>query len=186
MIHLRWCFALVLLLSVFSLALGTKARADECAARFDMQVRKLHSKQDLDLCAATAGKVVLVVNTASQCGFTPQFEGLEALYNKYRDQGLVVLGFPSDDFRQELDDEGATAKVCYINYGVTFPMMATSPVRGDDANPLFQTLNKDAGEPRWNFNKYLVARDGTVIKHYPSSAKPLGGELEEAVGAALN
>ena len=185
MIHLRWCFAFVLLLSVFSLALTTKARADECAARFDHEVRKLHSQDDLDLCAATAGKVVLVVNTASQCGFTPQFEGLEALYKKYRDQGLMVLGFPSDDFRQELDDEGQTAKVCYINYGVTFPMMATSPVRGNAANPVFRSLNQDAGEPRWNFNKYLVDRDGTVIKHYPSSAKPLDGELEEAVRAAL-
>lgn len=156
-----------------------------CASLFQHEVRKLHSKENLDLCALTAGKVVLVVNTASQCGFTPQFKGLEALYKSYRDQGLVVLGFPSDAFRQELDNEDATAKVCYVNYGVTFPMMATSPVRGTDANPVFQALNRAAGEPEWNFNKYLVNRDGEVLRHFPSSAKPQGGELEAAVQAAL-
>ncbi|MFP1678197.1 glutathione peroxidase [Alloalcanivorax sp. C16-2] len=182
-------FILACALGLGSLLLGGPARAADgeaaCPALFQHEARKLHSKEDVDLCALTTGKVVLVVNTASQCGFTPQFKGLEALYKTYRDQGLVVLGFPSDAFRQELDDEGATAKVCYVNYGVTFPMMATSPVRGPDANPVFQALNRAAGEPEWNFNKYLVNRDGEVLRHFPSSAKPRGGELEAAVQAAL-
>ena len=184
----------VRLILAFALTLGglfawgpAAADADNaaCPALFQHEVRKLHSQEDLDLCPLTAGKVVLVVNTASQCGFTPQFKGLEELYKAYRDQGLVVLGFPSDAFRQELDDEGATAKVCYVNYGVTFPMMATSRVRGPNANPVFQALNRAAGEPEWNFNKYLVSRDGEVLRHFPSSAEPRGGELEAALQAAL-
>lgn len=166
-------------------AADTDAEARPCAALFDLRLRKLHTQQDLDLCALTRGKLTLVVNTASQCGFTPQFKGLEALYQQYRHQGLMILGFPSDDFRQELDDEAGTAKVCYINYGVTFPMLATSRVRGENANPVFQVLNRHAGAPEWNFNKYLVALDGRVIGHYPSRQKPLGGELEAAIRAQL-
>lgn len=180
--------ALVLVLASAAPGLASSASAavdietrGQCAPLFDHRLRKLHAKQDLDLCALTRGKLTLVVNTASQCGFTPQFEGLEALHKKYRDQGLVVIGFPSDDFRQELKDEAGTAKVCYVNYGVTFPMLTTSAVRGGGANPVFQVLNREAGEPAWNFNKYLVAADGQVLKHFPSRQKPLGGELEAMI-----
>lgn len=176
---------LLTLLIALPLTLPLAAQADSCAALFDTQVRKLHAKDSLDLCALTANRTTLVVNTASRCGYTGQFKGLEALYQRYKDQGLVVIGFPSDDFRQELDDEADTAKVCYINYGVTFPMAATSKVKGDDANPVFQALAKASEEPGWNFNKYLVSADGSQIEHFPASAKPLDGELERAIQAAL-
>ena len=156
-----------------------------CAPVLDASVRKLHASSELDLCALTAGKLPLVVNTASQCGYTPQFKGLETLYQKYREQGLVVIGFPSDDFRQELDAEADTASVCYVHYGVSFPMAATSQVRGDAANPVFKALNQAAGEPGWNFNKYLVPADGGNILQFPASAAPMGGKLEATIRETL-
>ena len=173
------------LLITLSLALSPVAQAGDCAALFDTTVRKLHSSETLDLCQLTANHTTLVVNTASRCGYTGQFEGLESLYQRYKDQGLMVIGFPSDDFRQELDDEAETAKVCYINYGVTFPMAATSAVKGDAANPVFQALGKATQAPGWNFNKYLVSPNGNQIQHFPAAEKPLGGDLERAIQAAL-
>ena len=173
------------LLITLPLALSPVAQAGDCAALFDTTVRKLHSSDTLDLCQLTANHTTLVVNTASRCGYTGQFKGLETLYQHYKDQGLVVIGFPSDDFRQELDDEADTAKVCYINYGVTFPMAATSKVKGSSANPVFQALSNATEAPGWNFNKYLVSPDGKNIRHFPASAKPLGGELENAIKATL-
>ena len=173
-------------LTTLALLATPLASADSaCAPALDASVRKLHASSELDLCALTAGKLTLVVNTASQCGYTPQFKGLEALYQKYREQGLIVIGFPSDDFRQELDDEADTASICYVNYGVSFPMAATSQVKGDAANPVFKALNQAAGEPAWNFNKYLVPASGDGIIHFPSAEKPLGGKLEAAIRQAL-
>ena len=176
-------------LTALALAAALPVSASEanqtCAALFDTQVRKLHSKASLDLCALTAKRTTLIVNTASRCGYTGQFKGLETLYQRYKAQGLMIIGFPSDDFRQELDDEADTAKVCYINYGVTFPMAATSGVKGPGANPLFKALGNASEAPGWNFNKYLVSADGSQIQHFPASSKPLGGELEKAIKAAL-
>ncbi|MED5387223.1 MAG: glutathione peroxidase [Pseudomonadota bacterium] len=174
-------------LSLFCLLLLVSAvqADDNCARALDTTVRKLHSQQTLNLCDLTRNKLTLVVNTASQCGYTPQFKGLEALYQRYREQGLMVVGFPSDDFRQELDSESGTAEVCYINYGVTFPMAATSAVKGNQANPVFQRLNAATQAPGWNFNKYLISADGTRIHHFPASAEPRGGELEAAIREAL-
>lgn len=176
---------LKVILPVFMLMATLSANASDCATLFDTDVRKLHSEDRLDLCALTQGHTTLVVNTASRCGYTGQFKGLEALHQRYQDEGLVVIGFPSDDFRQELDDEGETAKVCYINYGVTFPMAATSKVKGPAAHPVFQALGNATQAPGWNFNKYLVSPDGSLIQHFPASAKPEGGELEAAIKAAL-
>jgi glutathione peroxidase len=155
-----------------------------CASWLDQKTGKLHSEEQLDLCALTAGKAVLIVNTASHCGYTPQFKGLEALYQRYREQGLVVLGFPSDDFFQEADDEADTANVCYVNYGVTFPMASVVRVRGSDAHPVFRHLHQ-AGQPSWNFNKYLVGRDGAVIEHFGSNTGPDAEELLGAIELAL-
>mgnify|MGYP000698734405 CR=1 FL=1 len=174
-------------LTTLALLATPLASADSaCAPALDASVRKLHASSELDLCALTAGKLTLVVNTASQCGYTPQFKDLEALYQTYREQGLIVIGFPSDDFRQELNSESDTAEVCYVNYGVTFPMAATSAVKGDNANPVFRALGTATQAPGWNFNKYLVAADGSFIRHFPAAAEPRGGELEAAIRDALN
>ena len=131
------------------------------------------------------GNVVLIVNTASHCGFTPQFEGLEALYQSYRDRGLAVIGFASDDFRQEAKDEEKAAEVCYVNYGVTFTMLAPSSVRGDEANPVFQELARQSQAPSWNFNKYLVDGSGKVVQQYGSNTTPDSKVLAEAIESVL-
>ncbi len=124
------------------------------------------------------GKAVLVVNTASKCGFTPQYKGLEELYEQYADDGLVVLGFPCDQFgHQEPGDEGEIAEFCSLNYGVTFPMFAKIDVNGDGAHPLYQWLRTQKGgvlgdKIKWNFTKFLVDPDGNVVDRYASITKP--------------
>jgi glutathione peroxidase len=124
------------------------------------------------------GKAILVVNTASKCGFTPQYKGLEQLYEDYADKGLVVLGFPCDQFgHQEPGTEGEIEEFCQLNYGVTFPMFAKVEVNGDNAHPLYKWLRKVksglmGSRIKWNFTKFLVDRDGTPIKRYGSTTKP--------------
>ena len=147
---------------------------------------KLRSSEQLDFCQAFQGKVILAVNTASNCGYTPQFKGLEALYQKYKDQGLVVVGFPSDDFNQEAKSEAKTADVCYVNYGVTFTMLVPSSVTGAKGNAVFRELNRRAGEPSWNFNKYLVSADGEVVQRFDSGVTPDSPQLTRAVEQLLN
>ena len=137
------------------------------------------------------GKVVLVVNTASQCGFTPQYQGLQALYDEYADQGFAVLGFPCDQFgHQEPGDEDEIASFCERNFGVTFPLFAKIDVNGDDAHPLYQWLKKEqggllGGKIKWNFTKYLVGKDGQVIDRYAPTTKPekIAGDIEKALRA---
>ncbi|MDM4772098.1 glutathione peroxidase [Solimonas sp. SE-A11] len=139
------------------------------------------------LCETYGGKVVLVVNTASQCGFTPQYEGLEKLWKTYKDKGLVVLGFPSDQFAgQELDSDEEIQKFCKLNFGVSFPMFTKSDVRGDKANPLFAALIKRTDTaPKWNFYKYLIGRDGQPIEVWSSRTKPEDPKLVQAIETAL-
>lgn len=133
---------------------------------------RLQDEKPQSLCQYT-GKVVLVVNTASFCGFTPQYKGLEELDRKYRDKGLVVLGFPSNDFAQESGSNKEIADFCESTFGVKFPMFVKSSVRGGDANPLFKELAKQTGTtPKWNFYKYLIARNGKVIDAYSSMTSP--------------
>ena len=142
--------------------------------------------------AAVKGKVLLIVNTASQCGFTPQYKGLQALYEKYREQGFEVLGFPCNQFgAQEPGEADDIAKFCDMTYGVTFPMFGKVDVNGADAHPLFTYLkNKAPGilgtkDIKWNFTKFLVGRDGTVIDRYAPTTRPdaIGGDIEKALAA---
>lgn len=139
-----------------------------------------------NLCSRYEGKVVLVVNTASHCGYTPQFEGIEKLYRRYRDRGFVVLGFPSGDFHQEEASDASIAKFCSANYGVSFPMYTRTVVTGKNANPLYLDLRAATGQqPSWNFNKYLLARDGTVLRYFPSDVEPLSPQLTGLIEAEL-
>lgn len=167
-------------------SLSAQAALDCPASDVNVEMRRLLGKPE-NVCQTYGGQVMLIVNVASHCGFTSQYEGLEKLYNSYKDRGLVVLGFPSGDFGdQEFGDEGEIAKFCKSNFGVSFPMFGKTAVKGEQANPLFKTLSAKTGEaPGWNFNKYLVGRDGKVIAHFGSSAKPDGKAMREAIEAAL-
>jgi glutathione peroxidase len=179
---IRWIFVPVLLLS-----LGGVALAADCPPLLQTQgeLPKLRAKQNIDLCKQFAGKPMLVVNTASFCGFAPQFKGLEALNQRFKGQGLEVLGVPSDDFKQEANDNAETAKVCYVNYGVTFTMTEPQPVRGSDAIPLFKGLAEQSNPPRWNFYKYVIDRKGNVVASFNSTTKPDDPELISAVEKAI-
>lgn len=159
-----------------------------CLDVFAKTERALHSNEYHNLCELTKDRVVMVVNTASRCGFTGQFEDLENLYREYAEQGLVILGFPSSSFRQEHADEADTAEVCFANFGVTFPMMATTPVRGGDAHEVFKSLHVASGAaPRWNFHKYVVAADGSQVASFGSSTSPsdaaVTSVIEQYLGA---
>lgn len=159
--------------------------AGECPSSFNQTVKKLHSAETIDLCQALGNKPLVVVNTASHCGYTRQFKSLEALHQRWQDKGVVVVGFPSDDFRQEAKDEAETATICYRNYGVTFTMTAPLHVKGADANMLFKSLAEQSSAPRWNFNKYVVGRDGKVVAHFDSDVEPDSVEMQQAIEKAL-
>jgi glutathione peroxidase len=183
----RLLLALSVLLSPCTFAADAPAAAatgNTCAQWLDHDIGKLHSEETLDLCALTANHPVLLVNTASFCGYTPQFKGLEALHQQYKDKGLVVIGFPSNDFFQEADSAEETANVCFVNYGVTFPMTSEIKVKGADAHPIYQHLGS-AGAPAWNFNKYLIGKDGAIIQHFDSNVTPDSAELLSAIDSAL-
>jgi len=167
-------------------AAAAAARGADCPAYLNHDFKKLHSEETVNICKAFAGRPLLIVNTASHCGYTPQFKGLETLYERYRQRGLVVVGFPSDDFNQEAKDEAETAQVCYLNYGVTFTMLSPLPVKGPAANPVFHELIRQSGhEPSWNFNKYLVSSQGKVTAYYDSDVTPDSPELADAVETLL-
>jgi glutathione peroxidase len=157
-----------------------------CPAYLNHDFRKLHSAQSVNLCQAYAGKPMLIVNTASHCGFTPQFKGLEAVHEKYKGRGLVVVGFSSDDFNQEAKDEAEAADTCFLNYGVTFVMLAPQHVKGADANPVFKELARQTEAPSWNFNKYLVKPDGKVTQYFGSRVAPDSPQFSDAVEKLLN
>lgn len=158
-----------------------------CPALLNQRFKRLQDDAPQDLCQYS-GKVLLVVNTASYCGFTSQYEGLEALHAKYSQKGLVVLGFPSNDFgNQEPGDSKQIADFCFNTYGVKFPMFAKTSVTGKDVNPLHAELARITGTtPKWNFYKYLIDRNGKVVGSYSSRVTPddrkLLGDIEKALG----
>lgn len=142
-----------------------------CNALYNHQLTTLSGKA-FNLCEYQ-DKPILVVNTASKCGFTPQFEVLEAMYKQYKSQGLLVIGFPSNDFKQELSDDKKIGDFCKMTYGVEFPMMSNSRVRGSDANPFYKQLIKKTGtQPKWNFYKYVIAPGGQKVTAFSSLTKP--------------
>jgi glutathione peroxidase len=153
----------------------------------DRDYRQLAGKQTVNLQDTYGGQVLLVVNTASKCGFTPQYEGLEAMHAKYKDQGFAVLGFPSNDFMgQEPGSEEEIQEFCTLTYGVKFPMFEKVQVRGDAPTPLYADMIKATGEaPGWNFHKYLIDRSGNVVASFGSRTTPQDPKLVAAIEKAL-
>ncbi|BDU75058.1 glutathione peroxidase [Mesoterricola sediminis] len=174
----------ILMSAALALAAVTPAHGKEPMSLHELTTRTLDGKpQNL---AAYKGKAVLVVNVASECGFTPQYAGLEWLYETYRDRGLVVLGFPCNQFGgQEPGSPETIQAFCTTKFKVTFPMMEKVEVKGPGQSPVYAFLTRDAGVPKWNFTKYLVGKDGRVIRAFPSQVAPESKELKDAVEAAL-
>ena len=173
----------ILVLSAFLLVCG----AAQAAGLLDKNYRPLAGKAPINLNEAYAGQVLLVVNTASKCGFTPQYEGLEALQKQYAAQGFTVLGFPSNDFMgQEPRSEAEIKEFCTLTYGVKFPMFEKVHVKGPDATPLYRELAAKTGvAPGWNFHKYLIGRDGQVVANFSSKVKPDDPQLIAAIEREL-
>jgi len=153
---------------------------------YDFSIQKLHDDESIPF-SGFKDKVLLVVNTASKCGYTPQYKTLEQLYKKYKDQGLVVLGIPSGDFGgQEFGSDQETQKFCEINYGVTFPLATKTQVSGNQPHPFYEWASKESGEvPQWNFHKYLIDRSGKLVGSYASSVDPLDKEIVQKVEVLL-
>ncbi len=162
-----------LLVVVFAGFFSTSALAAG-APVLDLDYRPLAGKEPINLNRTYGGKVLMVVNTASKCGYTPQYEGLEALNKRFGSRGFSVLGFPSNDFQgQEPGSEKQIQEFCTLTYGVKFPMFEKVHVLGKDATPLYQRLTQVTGvAPGWNFHKYLISRDGRVVAQFPSKIKP--------------
>lgn len=180
---------LSLVAGISSVAIPDTALADttaSCPAVLHHTFNRLQDDAPQDLCQY-AGKVTLVVNTASYCGFTSQYQGLEALHAKYNPKGLVVLGFPSNDFgQQEPGNSKEIADFCFNTYGVKFPMFSKSSVKGKDVNPLHAELIKATGTtPKWNFYKYLIDRKGNVVAAYSSVTTPDDKKLVADIEKAL-
>ena len=174
-----------LLLSLVACLLAGAAMAG--AGLLDHSFRPLAGRAPVNLAQAYGGQVLLVVNTASKCGYTPQYEGLEALHARYAGQGFAVLGFPSGDFRdQEFEDEARIQEFCTLTYGVKFPMFQRVHVVGAEAVPLYRELARQAGQaPKWNFHKYLISRDGRVVASFESRVKPDAPEIVAAIEREL-
>lgn len=184
-------FGLTLNLFVVSNVMAEPLHANQtdngCPAALNFTLRELGSNQYINLCDTYKGKVVLMVNTASKCGFTPQFEGLEKLYNDYKDQGLVVLGFPSNDFAgQDPGTEQEIKNFCQITYAVKFPMFEKIHVAQANASPLYKTLGQMAGEyPEWNFHKYVLNTKGELVGSFSGFVTPQSDELINLIEANL-
>lgn len=180
-----YCAALLAAQPVALAATPASPAPAGCPSLLQQDFLRLQDEKPQSLCQYS-GKVVVVVNTASFCGFTGQYKGLEALHAKYKDQGLVVLGFPSNDFSQETGSNKDIADFCENTFGVKFPMFTKTSVTGKDANPLFKQLAAKTGTtPRWNFYKYVIARDGTSVTSFNSMADPASGALLKEIEKQL-
>jgi glutathione peroxidase len=166
----------------------TADKASDKASPLDFKVKDIDGK-DVNL-ADYKGKVVMIVNVASKCGFTPQYKALESLYTKYKDQGFVIIGFPANNFhRQEPGSNEEIKQFCTDKYNVTFPMMSKISVKGEDQAPLYKYLTQDSGDFKgditWNFNKFLVDRNGQIFARFASPTKPDSKEVTDAIEKAL-
>ncbi|MGB5607378.1 MAG: glutathione peroxidase [Gammaproteobacteria bacterium] len=172
----------ILLLSLL-LGFSAHSSAADCPETLDYYLRPLAQDQPVHLCEMLRDKVVLVVNTASKCGYTDQYDGLEKLYKRYRERGLVVAGFPSNDFAgQEPGSEKQIKSFCRLTYGVEFPMFEKVRVKGESADPFYRHLARITGEkPRWNFHKYLLDRNGRVVASLPSQVSPEDEQLVQMI-----
>jgi glutathione peroxidase len=166
---------------------GNTLATEGCAPALDFEKRRLAAGEVVNLCEAYQGKVVLIVNTASKCAFTGQYEGLEALYRRYKDRGFVVLGFPSNDSgNQEPGTEKQIQSFCRLTYSVEFPMFEKISVKKGKADPLFRILAEQAGAyPSWNFYKYLIDRNGNVVDYYTSVTSPESSKVVSAIDKLL-
>jgi glutathione peroxidase len=175
---------LTLLFTLTAATFGAAAFAEPVMSFFDLKTNRLTGKPEN--LSEYKGKVVLVVNTASECGYTPQYAGLEKLYKEYKDKGVVVLGFPSNDFGgQEPGSAQEIAKFCELRFKVTFPMFEKVKTKGDGQSPVYEFLARKHGAPKWNFHKYVVGKDGQVRAAFPSSVEPEGAELKKTLDSAL-
>lgn len=185
---MRTIFLLFLGVFMFSLFQPTQKAHAETGDVYDFSFTYLMGGEPLEL-SKFKGNVILIVNTASECGFTPQYEGLEKLYEKFKEKGLVIIGVPSNDFgKQEPGNNEEIAKFCKLNYGVTFPMASKEIVSGEDAHPFYKWAKKTLGfgtAPKWNFHKYLVNRNGKLIDYFNSATSPDSDRLIKAVEKAL-
>ena len=174
---------LLFILSIYPMVLP----AEECPATLDFEVRRLASDETVRLCDEYGGKVLLIVNTASKCAFTSQYEGLEALHEKYAEQGFQVLGFPSNDFgNQDPGSEEEIKNFCRLTYSVAFPMFEKTHASKELAGPLFRKLGEVSGSyPKWNFYKYLLDRDGNIVNTYTSLTKPQNKRVTNAIERLL-
>ena len=174
------------LLSFFFLILFM-SNADESEKVFhDFKIESI-SGETINL-SDYKSKVVLLVNTASKCGFTPQYSGLQKIYERYRDDGLVVLGVPTYDFNQELSKDSDVKEFCEIRFGVEFPMSSIQPIRGENAHPVYKWIQSNVsviGQPRWNFHKYLIGKDGKIINWFSSMTSPTSEGLVNQIETAL-
>lgn len=174
-----------MLLAGAALAQGATPTPAACPSILQHSFLRLQDEKPQALCQY-AGKVALVVNTASYCGYTGQYKGLEALAQRYKDKGLVVLGFPSNDFSQEPDANGKIAEFCESTFGVKFPMFTKTTVAGPAAAPFYKQLAAQTGQvPQWNFHKYLIGRDGKVVASYKSNVAPESPNLIKDIEAQL-
>lgn len=175
---------LTLLSTLAAVTFGAAALAEPVMSFFDLKTNRLDGKAEN--LSAYKGKVLLVVNTASECGYTPQYAGLEKLYKEYKDKGVVVLGFPSNDFGgQEPGSAKEIAQFCERRFKVTFPMFEKVKTKGDGQSPVYEFLARKHGAPKWNFHKYVVGKDGQVKAAFASDVEPESAELKKALDGAL-
>lgn len=178
---------MIKILTILVLMFFSSSSFSDNKSIYDLQIESIEGS-NIDI-SSYKNKVILLVNTASKCGFTPQYSGLQKLYERYKEEGLVVLGVPSNDFNQEFNDDSEVKQFCEIRFGVNFPMTKIQKIKGNDAHPLYKWIASEVsviGLPRWNFHKYLISKDGKLINWYSSMTSPSSEGLIKEIETALD